>query len=433
MSLLSRLLGRERRNSPAIPTGDVRASDPFLAEYFGLGRFGSSGARFASADEAVSSLAVAARCVSLISEGLAALPLRVYRWTDDGGREPAPTHPLDVLLNDVSNPQASAFAVREGLVADVLMHGNGYLRQEIDGRGRVSALFYLPRPWVGVERLLNGRLRYRISEPLRGTYVLTEDEVIHLRYRTRDGIMGVSPMEWAGIAVGLSVAQSELAQSQVDRGFTPDISFETETSFDTGEKSDNAFRRLKSQISERMGKMRREAAPLLLESGLTAKVLSATGREAQFHEMRLRGMADIATLYGVPVSVLGLGTHASYGSLAEESRALVRDCYRPWARRIEAELIRTALTAEGRRNFTIAHDLSDLMAGDPGQMAQAYALGRQWEWLSGNDVRSALGMPRAPGLDAYRNPATTGTGDRTGAPQPPAPRGSTAAAQPAEV
>lgn len=423
MGLLSRLLGRETRSSPSLPVATpapgIRSSDPFLADYFGLGR---AGARYASPDEAVAALAVASRCVSLIAEALASLPLRVYRYTEDGGRELAPTHPLDSLLNSVANDRASAFTVREGLVRDVAMRGNGYLHQVVDGRGRVAELRYLPWRYVSVERLASKRLRYRVTEPDGGTTILLEDEVVHLRYATRDGIMGVGPLEWAGIAVGLAVAQSELAQEQVDRGFTPDLSFETATAFSSEEAGNIAFNRLKRQLSERTAKLRGKGTPLLLESGLTAKPLASSGREAQFHESRITGLEDIARIYGVPLSVVGLGRNASYGSLSEESRALVQNCLAPWARRVETEIMRAALTADGRRRFVIEHDLTGLLRGDQAARFTAYGTGIQWGFLSPNDARRAEGWNSRPGGDEYLTPVNMRQGNRPapGDQQPPA-------------
>ena len=424
MGFLDRLRGRETRSTTALA---IKASDPFLGEYFGLSRAGRA---IASPDEAVACLAVAARCVSLIAEGLAALPLRVYRWDQDGGRVLAPTHSLDVLLNDVANPGASAFTVREALVADVLTHGNGYLRQEIDGRGRVAALYYVPRAWVGVERLSSGRLRYRVADPIRGTQVYTADEIIHLRYRSRDGVMGVSPLGWAGSAVGLAVAQADLAQSQTARGFCPDLAFSTEAQFPGDDKGDSAFKRLKDQLSERLGKMGDRPTALLLEAGLKAQQLAPSGREAQFHETRQAGLADIARIYGVPSAVLGLGAQASYGSLTEESRALVQNCFRPWARRIESELMRTALTADGRRNFTIEHDMA---GSSPATCRSALpSTAPPSRTRSSRRTSAGSGGPEQAARRGRGYHATTGTGDRTGS-SPPGSRESQASAQPAEA
>ncbi|WP_281413433.1 phage portal protein [Microvirga sp.] len=84
--------------------------------------------------------------------------------------------------------------------------------------------------------------------------------------------------------------------------------------------------------------MGRGTPSLLLEAGLKAKLLAAPGREQQFHEARVLSLEDVARIYGVPLSVVGLGKNASYGSLTEESRALRQNCFAPWAGRVEAQL-----------------------------------------------------------------------------------------------
>ncbi|MFC7661488.1 phage portal protein [Methylorubrum suomiense] len=321
-------------------------------------------------------------------------PLTVFELHEDGGREEARSHPLTAVLNDAANDRMPAFHLREALARDVLMGGNGYAHAIRDGRGRVAALDFMPARMVSVEQLSSGRLRYRWTHPTRGTLVLLEEEVAHLRYASRDGMLGVSPLAWAHGAVGLAMAQSELAQSQVDRGFVPDISFETDTDFGVDEaRSNAAFNRLKRQITERIQRSRTEIAPLLLEAGIKAKSLATSGREAQFHESRIAGLEDVARIYGVPLSVVGLGNPSSYGSLKEEGAALVRNCLAPWAARIEGTLNLALLSAEGRRRYRIEHDLSGLLRGSLQERMTAWKDGvgnsifsveecRRWEGLS---------------------------------------------------
>lgn len=135
----------------------------------------------------------------------------------------------------------------------------------------------------------------------------------------------------------------------------------------------------------------------------------------------------------MPLSVLGLGAQATYGSLTEESCALVQNCFRPWARRIESELMLTALTADGRRNFTIEHDMSGLLAGNMSERFTVYGTAIQNEILSPNECRIREGPNKRPGGHAYRNPAATGTGDRKDLADPPLFPAEQASTQPAEV
>ncbi|WP_276509033.1 phage portal protein [Microvirga aerophila] len=400
------------------PPQSVRLSDPYLAEFFGVRGSHSS---FTSPDDAVAALATAARCVSLISEGLSALPLNVYRLLGDGGREVAENHQLHRILNDAANDHMSAFELRELLYRDLAMQGNAYARIVRDSAGRVRELHYMPCRMVGVERLRNGRLRYRYTDPnpAVGTQVLLAEEVAHLRYSSKDGVLGLSPLAWAQGAVSLAMSQSELAETQAQRGFVSDMAFETDAAFQ-GDLADTAFQRLKQQLSERLRRMSRDPEALLLEAGLKAKPLATPGREAQFHEARVLGLEDVARIYGVPLSVVGLGKNSSYGSLTEESRALRQNCFSPWARRGEAQLALALLTAEGRRQYTIEHDLSGLERGDLKARLEAYEIGIRSEIWSPNECRVWEGQNKRPGGDQYRNPSMSqpkGDDDESGSSQ----------------
>jgi HK97 family phage portal protein len=411
VGFLSRLFGVEKRDS-----GSVLPLDPYLAPYVPLLPPGYLNSRAVTPEHAVSVLAVAARCTSLISEGLASLPCAVYRRLDDGGREAVETHPLHRLLNDAANDAMSSFELRELLLRDLTTFGNAYARIVRDGRGAVQELHYLVHGGVGVERLTTGRLRYRYSDPLTGrNSVLLPEEVVHLRCFSKDGLLGVSPLMRSAGAVSLAVAQADLAEAQTNRGFVPDLAFEMDSSFGVNELADTAFTRLKDQLTERARKMGLYGNPLVLEGGLKAKPLAAPGREQQFFEARVLSLEDVARIYGVPLSVVGLGKNASYGSLTEESRALRQNCFSPWSRRVEAQLQLALLSAEGRREYTIEHDLSGLERGDMLARLQAYEIGIRSEIWNPNEVRIWEGMNRRDGGDTFSNPAVSHATPQDGA------------------
>ena len=101
----------------------------------------------------------------------------------------------------------NALEGREFLIASILLAGNGYARIEHDGRGSVSALWPLNPSSVSVERLESGRLRYKYRPPQGPTQVILQDEMLHLRYRTHDGMMGISPVGLARETLGIAAHQ----------------------------------------------------------------------------------------------------------------------------------------------------------------------------------------------------------------------------------
>ena len=65
-------------------------------------------------------------CVRILSEAIAGLPLHLYKYTSDGGKEKAINHPLYQLLHDEPNPEMSSFVFRETLMTHLLLWGNAY-------------------------------------------------------------------------------------------------------------------------------------------------------------------------------------------------------------------------------------------------------------------------------------------------------------------
>lgn len=195
MGWLGRLL---ERRSATLTQRDIR-----LVEALG-GEETAAGIRVSP--ETATGVSAVHAAVQLIAETAASLPLNVYLRADDGSRQVAEDHPLQAVLHDRWNPRLTAFAGREHLIASTLLTGNGYAAIESNSRGAVTALWPLHPERVRVVELASGRLRYEVSGPA-GVRRYLQDEVLHLRYRTRDGINGLSPITIARETIGNALAQ----------------------------------------------------------------------------------------------------------------------------------------------------------------------------------------------------------------------------------
>ena len=81
-------------------------------------------------------------CVRILAEAIAGLPLHLYCYKEDGGKEKALGHPLYLLLHDEPNPEMSSFVFRETLMTHLLLWGNAYAQIIRNGKGEVVALYY---------------------------------------------------------------------------------------------------------------------------------------------------------------------------------------------------------------------------------------------------------------------------------------------------
>jgi phage portal protein BeeE len=67
-------------------------------------------------------------------------------------------------------------------------------------------------------------------------------------------------------------------------------------------------------------------------------------------------------------------------------------------------MMRDLLLPAERKNHYIEFNVSGLLRGDQKSRYEAYAIGRNWGWLSVNDIRRLENMPPIPGGDRYLTP-----------------------------
>ncbi|UPT93024.1 phage portal protein [Bradyrhizobium barranii subsp. apii] len=379
----------------------IASSDPFLGEFLG--------ARWqARADiEKASGHSVAASCIAAITGNLSAVPLKLYKHTDDGGREPATDHPLYEVLQTQASPTLTAFEAREWLVANVLMYGNGYARIERNGRAQVTGLQPLVAGSVTVECLPNGRLRYKHARKDGGTEVLLQEEVLHLRYRTSDGVCGMSPIQIAAATFGLALSQQDTAGAAAENSFRPAgaLVFPEKLALPakgaTPAKGAGNAEDIVAKFKEKFVGALKANEVMVLDGGAKFETFSFNSKDSEFLESRKLSNMDICRVFGVPPSVAGITDNSTYSNSGEESRALVTRCLAPMAKRIEQAMNVALLTPESRKSFFIEHDLNALTRGDLAQRYAAYAIGRNNGWLNVDEIRKMENMSKVPGGDTF--------------------------------
>ena len=67
-------------------------------------------------------------------------------------------------------------------------------------------------------------------------------------------------------------------------------------------------------------------------------------------------------------------------------------------------MMRDLLLPSERRDLYIEFNVSSLLRGDQKSRYESYALGRQWGWLSVNDIRRMENLPPIPGGETYLTP-----------------------------
>jgi HK97 family phage portal protein len=403
MGILTRIAtlieGAEQRSLP---------EDPYWSNWQAARSIGSP-----NADNVLSNLAVAARCIQLRSEILASVPLFLFRRDDNGGRTRADDNPLYGCLHDISNPAQSAYEFRELMVRSLDLYGNAYARISWNARGQVTALTPILHSDIQVDRLGSGRLRYKIFTGAR-TEVLLQEEVLHVRGASHDGMMGRSPISIARGALMLALAHQQSALSLSDNALRPAglLSYPERLSKEQRDHlRDTATADYTGQANA--GKF------LILDAGVKYEKLAFSPEDAEFLASRKLANEDVCRVFGVPPTAAGILDKATYSNTEQEARSLVQNCIGPLAGRIEAAMHRCLLTDVGRRNLYIEHDLDGLLRGDVKSRFEAYRLAREIGVYSPNDIRRKENEPPIAAGDEYNVPANwMRLGDT---PRPPGP------------
>ena len=342
-------------------------------------------------------------CVRILAEAIAGLPLHVYRYNSDGGKEKAIDHSLYLILHDEPNPEMSSFVFRETLMTHLLLWGNAYAQIVRNSKGEVMALYPLMPNKMSVDRDENGQLYYqylRSTDEVGGkneTVILKPTDVLHIPGLGFDGLVGYSPIAMAKNAIGLAIATEEYGAKFFANGAAPSGVLEHPGTIKDPQRVREAWQ---SQFggSQNSGKI------AVLEEGMKYTPISISPEQAQFLETRKFQINEIARIFRVPPHMVGDLEKSSFSNIEQQSLEFVKYTLDPWVIRWEQSIMRTLLTPEEKKSYFVKFNLEGLLRGDYQSRMNGYATARQNGWMSANDIRELENLDRIPaeaGGDLY--------------------------------
>lgn len=340
-------------------------------------------------------------CVRIISEGISALPLRIYEKTDTG-RQVA-NHPLNEIFQ-LPNGIQTGFEMREFLASSLLLRGNQYTQKARSNRGAIGELIPLYPQHMNPDKDSSGRLVFDYQEP-GAARVFSQDEIWRTAGLGSNGVTGLSPIALGRESIGLAMALEEHGATLFKNGTQTDKVFEMPTTL-----TDESFERLKKQLEQHQGSGNAHK-PLILEGGLTTKNIGMNNEDSQFIESRKLQIADIARFYRVPLHMLNELDKATFSNIEHQSIEFVRDTLTPWLVRLEASIYRDLLRPDERQRYFAKHSVNALLRGDIKARYDSYSQGINAGWLSANEVRGWEDLNTVEGLDDYRSPLNMATNE----------------------
>ena len=343
-------------------------------------------------------------CVRILAEAVAGLPLHVYRYNENGGKEKALDHPLYHLLHDEPNPEMSSFVFRETLMTHLLLWGNAYAQIIRNGKGEVIALYPLMPNRMSVDRDSKGKLYYRYTTTsddaptMEGTTViLSPSDVLHIPGLGFDGLVGYSPIAMAKNAIGMAIACEEFGARFFANGAAPSGVLEH-----PGTIRDPS--RLRETWQSQFGGSANTGKVAILEEGMKYTPISISPEQAQFLETRKFQINEIARIFRIPPHMVGDLEKSSFSNIEQQSLEFVKYTLDPWLIRWEQSIFRALFSSEEKKEYFVKFNVEGLLRGDYATRMNGYATARQNGWMSANDIRELENLDRIPaeeGGDLY--------------------------------
>ena len=327
--------------------------------------------------------------VSLISDTISTLPLDSF-VRDNGNRKPYRPRPEWLDQPDVDNTRQAHYSQ---VLVSLLVDGNSFTRVFRDTNGDVVNMVVLDPQTVTIKRNGLGRKMFVVTGE---DATLDSTQIIHITDVLEPGALrGMSRVAKLNDALGVATALQSYAARFFGQGSTTSGIIEFPGPVLTSEQARN----LADSFDSRHSGFRKSGKTGILSGGATYKPTTIANDAAQFLESRRFAVEEIARLFNIPLSMMGIPGTQSYASVEQNAIQFVTHTLRPYIEKIEWAYSRLL-----PNNAFMKFNVDGLLRGDFNSRTTAYNSALLTGWLSIDDVRRFEDLSPVDGGNSYRVP-----------------------------
>lgn len=356
-------------------------------------------------------------CVDFLARNIAQLGFHVFRRISDTDRERLADHELARMLQK-PNPGTTRYRLFESMMQDLCIYGRAYWLK-VRGGGPLGLVRLLPAS-VAVDGWLLPSVFYW-TLPDGTVRAVNPVDVVYFAMYDPETLEPLSPLETLARRLDEESAAVDFREGYwrnaarlegvIERPIQPKGEWTKEQKDSFREQWTQRFTNQPGQIA-------------VLENGMTFKPIQQSWVESEYMAARKFAREEVASLYHIPLPMVGILDHATFSNIREQHKQLYQDCLGPHCEHITEELERQLLpecadTDRVYGEFNIAEKLTGSF--DEQSTALQRLVGRPI--MTANEGRAKLNLPAIqddPTADALVFPLNQGTG---GAQAPTAPGG----------
>ncbi|MEY8001602.1 phage portal protein [Clostridium sp. Mt-5] len=339
-------------------------------------------------------------CVRVLAETLANTPIMLYRKKSDDEREIRNDLAIYDILHNAPNEEMAPFNFKEFCMTSLNLGGNIVCQRLVNQRGDLVGLYPYNYNRVYIHRDdATKKLIYRVDQ-----HDFRREEIFHIPGISLDGIVGLSPIEYAAAAIRLGLSYEQFGVNFYKNGANSTGAFKS-----PGVLQEEAFQRLKKELKTNYAGLKNTGTPMILEDGLEFQPFQIKPVDAQLLESKYFQIEDICRIYRVPQHLVNKLDRSTNNNIEQQSLEFIMYTMLPWFKRWEDNMNMQLLTPEERMaGYYVEFKADVLLRGDIASRATYYAQGRQWGWLSVNDIKRLENMPPIENGNIYLQPLNMG-------------------------
>ena len=348
--------------------------------------------------ENATSVAAVFSCLRILAETVAGLPLHLLERTPGGGKRLARELPLYRKLHSQPNAWQTSFEWREQMVMHVGLWGDAESELVPGQSGAIDQIVPLHPSRMKTETLENGRLRYTYREAKGKQTIYTDEQILHVRGPSDDGVHGISVVEECRDAIALARACEIHGARFFGAGARPGFILSTDNQLNA-----DARRELAENWNRKHRGSYNAHETAVLTGGLKPyEVPYASNTDSQYLELREYQLREIARLFRIPGYLLGIEPGTPQAEIQFVTHTIM-----PWLRRLESAYMRDLIVDDER--YLVEFDVRGLLRGDAASRSAYYRAMWDIGVVSTNDIRASENLDPVDGGDERYRPLNMGT------------------------
>lgn len=329
---------------------------------------------------------------------LAKMPIKILK-RDDTGTQPQ----IDLQLYDLLKTRPNKFVNAHDFIWATeffrLEYGNAYWVKDFY-KGEITALYLLDSRNVEIVYdnigILSGNkmVYYLYHDPHYGQVIYTEDEIVHLKNYSLDGIKGRGIKKYLVDTINTEKSGQNVLKERYDKGLQDPIVVTY-----TGDLNPSLRNKIQKKF-ESIGGTSSAGKVIPVPADYKVEQLETKLVNSQFFELQELTTRRIANAFGIKSFQLNDMSKSTYSNIVEQNKAFYSDTMQNVITTYEQEIAYKLLTSEQRKNGLFAHFNADVMLrSDILSRYQAYQIAIQTGFESIAEVRKSEDLPYIEGTD----------------------------------